>query len=249
MPIYQPDHVEYAINTGRIKIALEDGTNLPAYWAHPSIGEVFPGVVLLHDWWGITDVERSLANLFGQMGYYVIIPDLYDGKVATTPAEAMTYIKQLDSGRGYRFADTALHVLEKHHRSNRNVAAVGLGMGGSLAFEAAIKRADLEAAVCYYGFPQRFFGHYAESNTPILAFYGTREPHVRAEEIERLRQDFSRAPLPHEVVTVEGAARDFFTTGHDPATQAYSKFVLTRTLAFLEKYLEQAKRPPAKKAF
>jgi carboxymethylenebutenolidase len=241
MPIYHPDHIEYAINTGRIQIAMEDGSRLPAYWAHPSIGDVFPGVVLIHDWWGITDVERTLANLFGQMGYYVIVPDLFHGKIASNPREAMELVKQLDDGHGYNYVDTSLQVLETHHRSNRSVAAIGMGMGGSLAFEAAINRPDLEAAVSFCGFPQRYLGKFDNAPTPILAFYGSREPHVPKKVINRLRREFKAAKLNHEIVMIEGATRDFFTNNrHD-----FSKAVLIKTLAFLEKHLEQSKRRPA----
>lgn len=242
MPIYKPEHLEYTITSGRIQIAMEDGSHLPAYWAHPRVGDIFPGIVLIHDWWGITEIERGLADWFAQMGYYVIAPDMYQGKIAKSPAEAMELVKQLDNGHGYRYVDTALQVLETHHRSNRSVAAVGLGMGGSMAFEAAVKRTDLEAAISYYGFPQRFFGRLAPAATPILAFYGSREPHVAPLVIEKLKQEFGRAAAKHELVVVDGAARDFFTN----VEREYSKNVLMKSLAFLMQYLKQPKRPPAK---
>lgn len=242
MPLYKPEHLEYSITSGRIQIAMEDGTSLPAYWAHPRMGDIFPGVVLIHDWWGITETERSLADWFAQMGYYVIAPDLYHGAVAQTPAEAMERIKKLDDGSGYSYVNTALHVLETHHRSNRSVAAVGLGMGGSLAFEAAVKRTDLEAAVIYYGFPQRFFGKFITAPTPILALYGSAEPHIAPALVEQLKQEFASAQKPHQLEVIGGAARDFFTNDQ----RDFSKIVLEKTLAFLMTHLKQPRRPTSK---
>src|SRR5690606_27781236 len=180
MPVYQPEHVEYTIVSGRIQIALGDANLLPAYWAHPDIGDLFPGIVLVHDWWGLTDVERHLSSLFAQAGYYVIAPDLFDGKIATSPQEAYTPVEQLGAG-GYPRVDTALQALETHARCNRHVAAVGLGLGGTLALQAALTRTDLEAAVVYYGFPQRFLGQFSRAKAPILALYGSNEPHVPVE--------------------------------------------------------------------
>lgn len=243
MPVYQPDHVEYAIVSGRIQIALENGQMLPAFWAHPNTGGVFPGIVLAHDWWGLTDVERHLANLFAQAGYYVIAPDLFDGRLAAGPQEAYVLVEQLGAG-GYPRVDTALQALETHTRCNRSVAAVGLGLGGTLAFQAALTRDDLEAAVACYGFPQRFLGQFSQAKAPILALYGSDEPHVPAEVREALSAELQAGGLPHEVVVLEGATRDFFAPTDSPAVMRHARLAWQHILAFLERFLEGPARPP-----
>lgn len=237
MPVYQPDHVEYAINTGHIQVAYEDGQLLPAYWAHPSTGGVFPGIVLVHDWWGLTDVERHLANLFAQSGYYVIAPDLFGGRIAATPQEALALVEQL--GNGYPPVDAALRALETHHRCNRCVAAVGFGLGGTLALQAALTRDDLEAAVAFYGFPQRFLGTFAQAKAPILAVYGSDEPHVPPDVRQQFEAELAAAP-ENAFLTMNGV-RDFFAADADPegARQAWAAM-----LTFLDRYLEAPSRPP-----
>ena len=242
MPVYQPDHVEYAIESGRIQVTRDDGQLQPAYWAHPSTGGVFPGIVLTHDWWGLTDTERHLANLFAQSGYYVIAPDLFDGQVAATPQAAYALVEQL--GNGYPLVDSALRVLEQHHRCNRCVAAVGFGLGGTLALQAALSRPDLEAAVSFYGFPQRFLGSLAQAQAPILAVYGSAEPHIPPDVLAQFRAEQAAAPLAHEWQTIDGAARDFFSPSDDPAAVEYARLAWTGTLAFLDRYLDAPSRPP-----
>ena len=138
MPIYQPEHVEYTIVNGRVSIVADDGAQLPAYWSHPDLGGKFPAIAILHDWWGITTVERRMAHLFAQLGYYVIVPDLFDGAVAQHARRSLRSWSQDTGARSYGYVDTALRVLENHARTNGHTAAVGLGMGGSLAFEAAL---------------------------------------------------------------------------------------------------------------
>lgn len=248
MPIYNPDHVEYRIVNGHIQIVAEDGKQLPAYWAHPAIGSLFPGVALIHDWWGITPLVRRMAHLFAQTGYYVIIPDLFNGQVAATPQDAMKLVEALGD-RGFPLVDSALSVLERHHHCNGDVAAVGIGMGGSLAFESAIVRKDLEAAVSYYGFPQRYLGRFKDATTPILAFYGTDEPYVLPNVVERLRQELSEAPLPHEVVVLQGAGHDFF--GDQPSETQRDNGLIAwhKSLTFLEEHLVGPTRPPDAKTY
>jgi carboxymethylenebutenolidase len=247
MPIYEPSNVEHNITSGHIQIVMGDGTQLPAYWAHPEVGRLFPAVALIHDWWGILPIIRRMANFFAQSGYYVIVPDLFDGQTTENPNQAIELVKHLGNS-GYNQIDTALSVLEDHHNTNRDVAVIGIGMGGSLALEAAIKRHDLEAAVAFFGFPNRLWGHYKETATPILAFYGEYEPHVPVSEINRLRQEMAVNVhhLSHQVVTLEGVGREIFSPSATESQREQGRLALQTTLHFLQKYLRGPLRPQTK---
>ncbi len=243
MPIYEPDHVEYTITSGMIRIAMEDGRQVPAYWAHPTLGTKFPGVGIIHDWWGLTAMIRRMANLFAQMGHYVIVPDLFGGR---TTDDVQTAIQLFEETKeyNYRRVDEALHALENHHQCNKSVAAVGVGMGGSLAFEAAIVREDLEAAVAYSGFPHRYISDIPQANTPICAFFGQSEPHISAKAIKKLRESMvkSQRGIKHEIHIVSEIAHDFFSESLTPKQRERSRTVLKETLNFLDDYLEGPER-------
>jgi carboxymethylenebutenolidase len=214
---------------------LEGGVRLPAYWSHPNIGGTFPSVVLIHDWWGITPTERRLAQALGQMGYYVIVPDLFDGATAHTAQEAKHLVESLGT-RGYAAVDAALAAMEKHLRSNRHVAAIGLGMGGSLAFEAALNRRDLEAAVAFSGFPQRYLGQFAHATAPILAIFGADDPYVKAPVVRRFKDELAASSLGHEVHMLDGVGRDYLAAGEQAATHAWALLD-----DFLEKHLKRVR--------
>lgn len=247
MPLYKSDHIEYNIVSGHIKIVMDGGESLPAYWAHPSAGSRFPGVTLLHNWWGITDIVRRMAHLFAQTGYYTIIPDLFNGATPTNHKEAQKCVKQLGE-QGYEYADAALSVLEGHHQCNGNVAAVGMGMGGSLAFEAAIKRPDLEAAVAFYGFPQRYLGQFKESNTPILAIFGTEDPIIKPVVVNRLQREFESTPLrdQHRVIRVQNASHDFIADNPKPGQREQAREAWQANLEFIEPLLTGPPQKPHK---
>ncbi len=250
MPIYDPDRVEYGITNGHIQIVTENGKTLPAYWAHPNSGRLFPAVALIHDWWGITPIVRRMAHHFAQSGYYVIVPDLFDGQIATDAAQAMELVKHLGDD-GYPRINAALSVLESHHNTNRDVAAVGIGMGGSLAFEAAIVREDLEAAVSFCGFPQRYLGRFKDAVNPILAIYGDHEPYILPPVIARLRQEFesSSKGIKHELVLLEGVGHEFFTESASEHEQHCGAQALKHTFTFLEKYLKGPVHTPLRNTY
>jgi carboxymethylenebutenolidase len=247
MPFYDVNHIEYGITSGHIHIALESGAQLPAYWAHPYTGRRFPAVALVHDWWGLTPITRRLANHYAQAGYYVIVPDLFDGKVAATPEQAMTLVQQLGAD-GFSRVQAALQVLEEHHNTNRDVAVVGIGMGGSLAYEAAIHQPSLEATVSYYGFPQRYWKSLSDAQAPILAIYGDHDEHISLETVTRLQTllDKPHSDVEHQVVVVPGVGHDFLRDAASPAEQMQGRAAFNRTLQFLETYLRGPLRAPQK---
>ncbi len=244
MPIYDADHLEYNINVGHITIVGDGGRQLPAYWAHPSYGNKFPGLVLVHDWWGLTDLIRRLAHFFAQMGYYVIVPDLFEGQQATIPQEALKLVEKYKP-HGYNLINDALGVLESHHQCNRDVAAVGVGMGGSLAFESAIKRHDLEASIAFGGFPQAYLGQFHQARAPILAFYGDQEPFTKPAVIQSFKQELARTPLKdkHEVHILPHIAHEFFSDSLSPAQREQGRRAVNMSLAFLEKHLVRQRGP------
>ena len=149
--MFQSRHVQHRITSGYINVVAE-GHYLPAFWAHPEIGGRFPGIVLIHEWWGLTAHVRTLVRRFAEVGFYVIAPDLYDGKAAATPEEAFALSQALGEAGPAR-VNAAISALETHNRFNGKMAVVGFQMGGELAYHAAMHRADLRAAVVFYGKP------------------------------------------------------------------------------------------------
>jgi carboxymethylenebutenolidase len=247
MPFYDINHIEYGITSGHIHIALESGAQIPAYWAHPYTGRRFPAVALVHDWWGLTPITRRLANHYAQAGYYVIVPDLFTGKLAVTPEQAMTLVQQLGA-EGFPRVQAALQVLEEHHNTNRDVAVVGVGMGGSLAYEAAIHQPRLEAVVSFYGFPQRYWKSLPDAQAPILAIYGDQDALINQETLTRL-QSVLAAPqgeVQHQVMVMQGVGHDFLRDAASLTEQTQGRAAFNRTLQFLETYLRGPLRAPQK---
>ena len=122
---------------------------------------------------------------------------------------------------------------------------LALEWGGSLAFEAAIRRDDLEAVVAYAGFPHRCFGSFHESNTPIYALYGEDEPHIKHSVIKRLENELSTTPrkIDHRVEIVPGLGHEFFSDSLTQPQRYRSRNVLRDTFAFLDIHLERPIRP------
>jgi dienelactone hydrolase len=201
-------------------------------------------VVLAHNWWGMTDIVRRMAHLYAQMGYYTIVPALFDGNKPQNHHEAMQAVKNMGE-EGYLGIDAALSILETHHMCNHKNAVVGVGMGGSLAFETAIRRDDLEVAGAFYGFPHKSFGRFGQSNTPILAVYGDDDAIIKPPVIHKLKNELSSTDLKddHKVVLITGAPHDFIVDNADAIGRQHVKKAWQLAIDFIETYIKPPKNP------
>lgn len=239
MPMYDPVHIEYSIDTGYVQVNLDDGSQFPAYMAHPQLAGKYPAISLLHDWWGITGVIRRLANIFAQSGYYVIVPDLFDGKVTQNPREAIRLVESIGEEKGFARVCAAIDVVEKHNHTNATSAVVGFGMGGSFAYDVALECEDVEAAVSCGGFPQRNLNRFQLCETPVMALYGKSDPYIDEKTIERLGAGLLASPgkEAHRVKMVQGLGHEFYPDNPNDVEREASRLVLREIMNFCIKHL------------
>src|ERR1700761_3845705 len=105
----------------------------------PSGAGPFPGIVVIHEWWGLNDWVKEQASKLADQGYVALAIDLYRGKVATTPDEAHEIMRGVPEDR----ANRDLLAASTYLRSQKNVdparvGAIGWCMGGGYALDLAI---------------------------------------------------------------------------------------------------------------
>lgn len=238
-----PSHfVEYEVHASYMQVVADDGGQFPGYAARPRLGERFPAVVLLHDWWGLDAATRMVAIRLARAGFYVVAPDLFDGRHAGTAREAAALVEQMARQRRFSRVIESLDVLEKHQHSTRRVAVAGIGLGGGLAFRAAIHYPHREAAaVAFSGFPQTYAGKFRSCPVPVMAIYGSADPLIPHTMVERLRAEFASSAMRdrHRIVVVDGAAHDLFVEDPTDAQQEAGTRALTQAVGFLNEHLRQ----------
>lgn len=165
-----------------------DGAMAPAIVIPPEAGTGgAPGLVVIQEWWGVNAYIQRVGRRFSDLGYQVLIPDLYRGKVALDRAEA------LHNMTGLNFADAATQDVRgavqwlQGHGSGR-VGVIGFCMGGVLAVLAAMHVTEVSAAVSWYGIPQPDAGDPAAILTPLQCHFGLKDqsfPVAQTEAFER----------------------------------------------------------------
>ncbi|MEP7286992.1 MAG: dienelactone hydrolase family protein [Chloroflexota bacterium] len=228
--------IQHRITSGYIKIIVDDH-ELPAYWSHPEIGGTFPGLVLLHEWWGLTPQMRTQVRRFAALGFYVIAPDLFNGKVAGDADAALGLQQQLGEA-GPPLVNATINALENHHRVNGKMGIVGWHMGGKLALHAAMHRSDLHAVVAFYARPDDYLTLMPADETPILAFYGENDQTASPEMIHRVRVALAKASAKNKVIVYPGTTTGFFNEDLPTYRIQAASDAWFRTLDFLCVHLD-----------
>ncbi len=233
-------HLQHHINSGFIRVVTDTQSQIPAFWAHPTIGGPFPGLIVLHDDWGLGPATRTLAQRFAEVGYYVIVPELFDGHRANNQSEADRLEEKYKTLAPPKVA-AGLGALETHPKCNSKLAVIGCDLGGALAMQLAFDRQDVMAAVTVSGDPTAFLGRFDQLRCPLLAIFGEDDEITQRTE-HRLQAELNAADIRHQVIVYPKTPHTFYnhltpTYQHEAAEDAWEK-----VLEFLE--IHQGK-PPA----
>jgi carboxymethylenebutenolidase len=237
-------HFQHNVTVGYVTVVVDANQQVPAYWSHPQVGGPFPGLILLHDDWGLTEHIRALAHRFSEVGYYVLVPDLFEGYRAANQQQADTLEDHFKPHVGPK-VDAALRALETHHKCNSKMAVLGWDLGAEIAIEMALERDDIMASVAFYGDASRFFGRLDQLNCPLLAIFGDADE-LTARTIEPLQAELNKSDKEHEVLTYSGAPHGFYNDMQPTYVADAAEDAWRKTLTFLRKH--QGEPPPPRDA-
>ncbi len=228
-----------------------DGFTIKAFLARPILPAVpestpqqssgsadgLPAVLVLHEWWGLTDHIKDVTRRFASEGYGALAPDLYSRqgyKVTKEPEEASKLMTALSTQESLRDLNAAVRVLKSYPFVDPlRVGIVGFSMGGTLALIMAGHNSDLKACISFYGKvspPES--ARYLVS--PILYHYPMKDAWVTAQEVEQLRKGLEQTGKEGEVAEYPDCQHAFF---NDTRLAVYRKEAAEkawrRTLQFL----------------
>ncbi len=134
-----------------------------------------PGVLLLHSFWGLTPAVKLMADGLADEGYTVLVPDINFGELPDSETDAVDHLGQANPDRLASLVLSSAQLLAEKS-SQPTIAAVGFGMGGSMALWASVRlNSIIDRVVSFYGTQQidfagsrsRYLVHLAESDEYI----------------------------------------------------------------------------------
>lgn len=180
---------------------------LRGHLAVPAVGDgPFPGVVVLHEIFGLTDDVRQIADRFASAGHVALAPDLFSAGGAARCLRST--FRALGAGQGRAFDDieAARRVLAGRPDCTGKVGVVGFCMGGGFALVASTR--GFSAAAPNYGPPPKELDAVLSGACPVVASYGRRDRGLPG-AAAKLEDALTRAGVPHDVVEYPDAGHSF----------------------------------------
>ncbi len=181
-----------------------------------------PGVLIVHQWKGITDYEKKRAALIAELGYTVLVADIYGkGVRADNPKDAAALAGKYKGDRALLRARVlaALETLRKNPRVNpSSMAAIGYCFGGTTVLELARSGAEVQGVVSFHGGLSTPMPAAAKKvQAKVLALHGADDPHVPPAEVAGFEKEMRDAGVDWQLISYGGAVHSFtdWNAGHD----------------------------------
>jgi len=190
-------------------------TVLEGYLAYDtSIQGKRPGVLIVHQWKGLTTYEKRRAEMLARLGYNVFALDIYGKGIrpqsnAEAGAQAGKYKGNRDLLRSR--AQAGLAVLQQHALTDpRRIAAIGYCFGGTTVIELARSGADIAGVVSFHGgldSPRPEDGRNIKCK--VLALQGADDPFVSAKDLAAFENEMRQAKVDWQLVQYGGAVHSY----------------------------------------
>lgn len=169
-----------------------------------------PAIVVIHEWWGLTDWVKDQAANYADHGYVALAVDLYHGKVATDPELAHELMRGLSQDQGVRDLVGAVNYLESRKDVNKaRVGAVGWCMGGTYAMQLAIAAPSLKAVAINYGAPATDKADLQKIHAAILGNFGGQDRGISPEAVHAFEASMKSLGKPVDVKIYPDAGHAF----------------------------------------
>jgi dienelactone hydrolase len=194
-----------------------------------SVKGPLPGVLVLHEWWGLNDYARGRAEQLAKEGYVAFCADMYgEGKATVHPNEAGEMATKVRSNieDWRKRATEALEVLKAQPECDKTkLAAIGYCFGGSTALQLAYSGADLKAVATFHAaLPTPTATEAKNIKAQLLICHGAEDKFIPEAAIKAFRAALDTAGAKYEFIAYPGAVHSFTVPEADKVGNAGMKY-------------------------
>ena len=204
-----------------------NGTRLCGYLAWDSDLETpGPGVIVIHEWWGLNDYIRERADLLAKQGFHALAIDMYgEGKVAENPDQAgvamNSVLEDMETGTARLTAGYETLIAQPMVDAGKT-AAIGYCFGGAMALHMARIGIPLSVVASFHGALGSFYKPApGEVQASILVCHGGDDAMVSMDDVAAFRKEMDAAQAEYEVIVHPGAPHGFTSEEADSNGEKY----------------------------
>jgi dienelactone hydrolase len=186
-----------------------------------------PGVLVVHEWWGLNDYARRRARMLAELGYTALAVDMYgEGKQAMHPEDAKGFsselMKNFDSAKA-RFMAAMQFLKQQGSVDPTRIAAIGYCMGGGIVLNMAREGMDLKGVASFHGSLTAVKpAQPGVMKAKILVLNGAADKFITSEQIEAFKQEMKSAGADFKFISYPGAVHSFTSPDADELGKKYN---------------------------
>ncbi len=204
--------------------------------------EPLPAVVLVHEWWGLNENVKRIADELAAEGYIVFAVDLFSGETTESPTKARTLAARVIEDREAAMANVrAAYDMVSDTAGAPRVGIVGWGLGGGLSLDAAASFGDdIDAVVNYYGQFDADEDALRPITAPLLGHYGSEDRRIANDTLKAFEESLMRLRKNYEIKTYPAVGSAFANPASSNFNREATESAWEETLRFLDLHLSVA---------
>lgn len=208
--------------------------NATGYFSKPSQEGKFPGIIMVHEFWGLNNHIKDTADQLAGQGYIVLAVDLYEGQITDNQSRAreLVTIARGNQSRSTENMKAALAYL-KSQKDVTKLASMGWCFGGGQALQLALSGEELDATVIYYGTLVTNETQLSAISWPVLGVFGSEDTSIPVAQVKEFEAALSRLNIPNSINVYEGVGHAFANPSGMNYAPEETKDAWAKTLAFL----------------
>jgi carboxymethylenebutenolidase len=211
---------------------------MESFFAKPKDTGSFPGLVVIHEAFGLNDNIRNIARQFAEQGYAALAVDLFSNRnriLCMLQAFHGMLIRPLHNSTLSDLQSTMAFLREQENVDRNRIGAVGFCLGGAYALQLAVTEKGMKAASIFYGANPKPLEALAQS-CPIVGSYPDKDFTTQA--ARELETVLIKNNIPHDIKIYDNTKHSFFSQRRTPAEVEASKDAWQRMLFFFHEYLD-----------
>lgn len=192
-----------------------DGHELIGYLAKPEGEGPFPGVLLIHEWWGLDEGMTILADALAAEGYVVLAPDAYRGNVTAQFPRALWLRLTTPEEQVFNDVDAALaHLMSLESVDTERLASMGFCFGGGHSLQLGMRQSEnLPLTIMYYGtvVTDPDLLRPLTEGQGVLGIFGEDDLSIPVDGVLEFEAALNSLNIPNEVTIYEGVGHAFLT--------------------------------------
>jgi carboxymethylenebutenolidase len=170
----------------------------------------FPGIIVIHEWWGLNDWMKEQGSKLADQGYVALAIDLYRGKVATTADEAHEIMRGVPEDRAKRDLGAAFDYLASQPNVKKDrIGAIGWCMGGGYSLDVALEEPTLAADVINYGHLATDPETLKKINAPILGIFAGQDKGITPDDVHKFESQMKQLGKTIDIKIYDDAGHAF----------------------------------------